>query len=97
MKDEGAFVYMLTNERGTVLYTGCTGDLKERLRFHKRGLIAGFTKKYNLHGLIYFERHSDMDSARRRERELKGKTRAKKDLLIKSVNPIFAELSPELV
>ena len=94
---KGAFVCMLTNDRGNVLYTGCTQDLKERIYFHKKGLIPGFTKKYNVHWLIYFERHVDMDSARKRERELKGESRAKKDRLIRSLNPDFSELSPEIV
>ena len=92
-----AFVYLLTNGRGNVLYTGCTEGLKERIYFHKKGLIPGFTKKYNVHRLIYFERHVDMDSARKRERELKGKSRANKDLLIKSLNPSLSELAPEIV
>ena len=87
-----AFVYMLTNDRGNFLYIGSTSDLKERVYFHKKGMIAGFTKKYNVHRLIYFERHAGLESARKRERELKGKSRAKKDLLIKSQNPSFSEL-----
>lgn len=87
------FVYMLTNDRGNVLYTGCTNDLKERLYFHKKGMIPGFTKKYNVHRLVYFERHVDMASARRREREIKGRSRAKKELLIKEQNPSVSELS----
>jgi putative endonuclease len=53
-----AFVYMLTNDRGNVLYTGCTEDLKKRLRLHKNAMIAGFTKKYNVRRLVYFERLS---------------------------------------
>ena len=92
---KNAFVYMLTNDRENVLYTGCTQDLQKRLYLHKNGMIAGFTKKYNVYRLVYFERHSDMTSARKRERELKGKNRAKKQLLIKSVNPNFSELDPK--
>jgi putative endonuclease len=91
---EEAFVYMLTNTRGNVLYTGCTKDLKERVYFHKQGMVPGFTKKYNVSRLVYFERHADIGSARRRERELKGKSRSKKDLLIKSLNPSLTELNP---
>jgi putative endonuclease len=87
-----AFVYMLTNDRGNVLYTGCTEDLRERLYFHKKGMIPGFTKKYNVHKLIYFERHEDLASARKREGELKGKTRAKKEALIRLANPDFSEV-----
>jgi putative endonuclease len=64
---------------------------------HKKRMIAGFTKKYNVHRLVYFERHPDMESARKRERELKGKNRSKKELLIKSVNPTFSELDPKTI
>ena len=91
---EEAFVYMVSNDRGNVLYTGCTANLKERVYFHKKGMIPGFTKKYNVSRLVYFERHPDMGSARRRERELKGKSRAKKGLLIKSLNPSLIEINP---
>ncbi len=86
---------MLANDRGNVLYIGATSNLKERLYFHKRRMIPGFTKKYNVHRLVYFELHGDMGSARKRERVLKGTSRAKKDLLIKSVNPSLSELNPE--
>ena len=55
MKNKKAFVYMLTNDRGNVLYIGSTMDLKERLDFHKKRLIPGFTKKYNVTKLVYFE------------------------------------------
>jgi putative endonuclease len=87
------FVYMLTNDRGNVLYTGATENLKERLYFHKKRMIPGFTRKYNVHRLVYFERHVDIEAAKKRERELKGKSRAKKNLLIESMNPSFSELS----
>lgn len=94
MKDcHEAFVYMLTNDRGNVLYIGATEDLKDRLYFHKNRMIPGFTRKYNVHRLVYFERHVDIDAAKRRERELKGKSRLKKDLLIRSTNPTFSDLS----
>ena len=94
MESQEAFVYMLTNDRGNVLYTGATSDLRGRLYFHKKRMIPGFTKKYNVHRLVYFERYESLDSARKRERELKGKSRAKKDFLIKSHNPNFSELMP---
>ena len=87
-----AFVYMVTNDQGTVLYTGSTSDLTERIYFHQKGMISGFTKKYNVHKLVYFERYEDMASARKRE--LKGKTRAKKEAIIKHANPDFSELDP---
>jgi putative endonuclease len=91
-----AFVYMLTNDRGNVLYIGATDDLKERLYFHKKRMISGFTKKYNVHRLVYFEQHVDIEAAKRRERALKGKTRIKKELLIRSMNPTFSDLSSNL-
>ena len=94
---KGAFVYLLTNDRGNVLYTGYTEDLKERVYFHRKGMIPGFTKKYNVRRLVYFEQHADMASARKRERELKGKNRAKKDLLIKLFNPTFSDLDPKII
>ena len=93
-ESQEAFVYMLTNDRGNVLYAGCTSNLKERIYFHKKGIIAGFTKKYNVHRMVYFARHPNMESARKRERELKGKSRAKKDMLINALNPSFSELAP---
>ena len=92
MEQEKAFVYMLTNDKGNVLYVGSTSDLKGRLYFHKRRMIPGFTRKYNVHRLVYFERHESLESARKREREIKGKSRAKKEILIESQNPNRAEL-----
>ena len=56
-------------------------------------MISGFTKKFNVHRLVYFERLETLKSARKREREIKGKSRAKKDLLIRTQNPDFAELT----
>jgi len=91
MKD--GYVYMLTNDGLTVLYVGSTNDLKKRLVHHKRGLIPGFTKKYNVHRLVYFERVRDMEAARSRERQLKGLSRAKKEALIDAANPERRDLS----
>ena len=89
-------VYILTNDRLTVLYIGCTNDLRKRLIHHQRRLIPGFTKKYNTHRLIYFETLPDMDAARNRERRLKGLTRAKKEALIATVNPNKCDLTDEI-
>jgi len=87
---------MLSNDRGNVLYTGSTGELKKRVYFHKRGLIAGFTKKYNVHRLVYFERQPTIEAAKKREKELKGKTRVKKELLIRAINPKRKDLAFQL-
>jgi len=91
-----AYVYILSNDRGNVLYIGCTEDLKKRIYMHKKRLIAGFTKKYNVHRLVYFEQLSGIDKARAREQYLKGKSRAKKIALIESVNPTRKDLSQDV-
>jgi putative endonuclease len=90
------YVYLLSNNRGTVLYTGSTGDLKKRIYFHKKRLIPGFTKKYNVDKLVYFEVFPKLDQAIERERQIKGKTRAKKNALIRAKNPEYSDLSREL-
>jgi putative endonuclease len=66
------FVYILTNKNNTVLYTGVTSDLKKRLFEHKEGLKEGFTKKYNVHKLVYFEIFQDAYDAISREKTIKG-------------------------
>lgn len=91
-----AYVYMLTNDRRNVLYIGSTEDLKRRMYFHKRRLVPGFTKKYNVHSLVYYEAHSSLESAESREKQLKGKTRAKKNVLIESINPSWSDLSSNI-
>jgi putative endonuclease len=90
------YVYIMTNSRRNVLYTGCTNDLKKRVYFHKRGLIGGFTKKYQLDRLVYFENVSTMEAARTRERQIKGRTRAKKIVLIESKNSQWQDLGETL-
>lgn len=86
------YVYILTNDRQTVLYTGCTEDLKKRLIHHRRRLIPGFTKKYNVHQLVYFEKLESIEVARLRERQIKNMSRAKKEALIKSINESWKDL-----
>jgi len=93
---EHGYVYILTNDRLNVLYVGCTNDLRKRLLHHKRRLIPGFTKKYNVHRLVYFERLPDMDAARRRERQLKGLSRTKKNALVTTSNPRHSDLSDRM-
>ena len=90
------YVYMLTNDKGNVLYIGSTEDLKKRVYFHKRGLIPGFTKKYNVHRLVYYEIYSSLEEAEKREKQLKGKTRAKKNAIVESINPSWRDLSSEV-
>ena len=91
-----AYVYILTNDRRTVLYTGATNDLRARVRHHKHRLVPGFTRRYNVHRLVYFERLSDMDAARTRELQIKGLLRVKKEALVCSMNHAWRDLYLEI-
>lgn len=94
--NEKAYVYMLTNYWGNVLYIGSTEDLKTRVYQHKKRLIPGFTQKYNVYKLVYFEEHPDVESAEMREKQLKGKDRAKKNKVVESMNPQRNDLSSKV-
>ncbi|MBI3255960.1 MAG: GIY-YIG nuclease family protein [Candidatus Andersenbacteria bacterium] len=94
-RDHNYSVYILTNNSGT-LYIGVTNNLERRLYEHKNALIPGFTAKYKLKKLVYFESTSDVKSAIAREKELKGWGRQKKIGLIASINPTWKDLSIEL-
>jgi putative endonuclease len=86
------YVYILSNKRGT-LYTGVTNDLERRIYQHKNELTEGFTKKYNITRLIYFESTDDITAAIAREKQIKGLLRSKKIELIKTMNPKWEDLS----
>lgn len=86
------FVYIMTN-RSKTLYTGVTNQLVRRVFEHKTKLIPGFTSKYNIDQLVYFENCPDIDSAIAREKQIKGWTRAKKIALIEEQNPDWQDLS----
>ena len=83
------YIYILTNKNNKVLYTGVTNNLKRRLNEHKNKLVEGFTKKYNVNKLVYFEETKDVNEAIAREKEIKGWRRSKKVALIESVNPAW--------
>ena len=89
------FVYILTNKNNTVLYTGVTNNLQRRMFEHKNKLVPGFTSKYNINKLVHFEITSDIDSAIKREKQIKGWLRIRKTELIESVNPGWNDLSLE--
>lgn len=89
------YVYMLTNWNDSVLYIGVTNDLQRRLYEHKHHLADGFTKKYNVEKLVYFETTTDVRSAIEREKQLKGWVRAKKNELISRENPTWRDLSKD--
>ena len=87
------FVYMLTNWDDSVLYIGVTGNLQRRIYEHRMGLVEGFTKKYNVYKLVYFEQTNDVYSAISREKQLKKWSRHKKNILVNSINPQWQDLS----
>jgi len=87
------YVYILTNTHHNVLYTGVTNDLERRCYEHKQKKIKGFTQKYNVDKLIYFERFDSIDSAIAREKQIKGFSKEKKLALINKVNNDSKELS----
>ncbi|MEK7247314.1 MAG: GIY-YIG nuclease family protein [Chloroflexota bacterium] len=90
------YVYMLTNRTHTVLYTGVTSDLERRVWQHKTKAIGGFTARYNVNRLVYYEATEDVMSALEREKEIKLLTRAKKNTLVESMNPSWVDLSAAL-
>ena len=89
------YVYILSNHTNTTLYIGVTNDLKRRLYEHKNKLIEGFTEKYNVNKLVYFEKTSDIKAAIQREKNLKKWKREWKLELIKKTNPHMVDLSLE--
>jgi putative endonuclease len=82
------YVYILTNASHTVLYTGIANDLERRSYEHKHKLVKGFTKKYNVYKLIYFEIFEDIDLAISREKQIKRYSRSKKVALIDQLNKL---------
>jgi len=86
------YVYILTNKANTVLYTGVTSDLPKRIYQHKRKMVDGFSKKYNLDKLVYYEILDDIENAISREKQIKGWVRKKKIELIDSLNPTWNDL-----
>jgi len=86
------YVYIMTNKSRT-LYTGVTNNLERRVHEHKQKLIPGFTIKYNISRLVFFESTQDIRAAIEREKQIKGWLRSKKIALIESVNPQWEDLS----
>ena len=90
-------VYILASKQNGTLYTGVTSDLTKRMWEHKSDLADGFTKKYVIHRLIYFELHEDMASAITREKQIKKWNRAWKIRLIEKTNPEWRDLYSNIV
>ena len=90
------YVYMMTNNRNTVLYVGVTNDLIRRVYEHKEKLADGFTRKYNVTKLVYYEVFEDIENAILREKQIKAGSRQKKVKLINSINREWHDLYDEL-
>ena len=86
------YVYILSN-RSKTLYTGMTNNLEKRIFEHKNKMVEGFTSRYNLDQLVYFEETNDVQEAIAREKQIKGWIRKKKIALIEGKNPKWADLS----
>jgi putative endonuclease len=86
------YVYIMTNKAHTVLYTGVTNSPKRRVYEHKQKLIPGFTRKYNVVKLVYYEAFGDAASAIQREKQIKAGPRKKKEQLINSINKEWRDL-----
>ena len=90
------YVYIATNWKNTVFYTGVTNNLARRMREHKNKLFEGFTKKYNVNKLVYYKEFDNIVSAIEREKQIKGGSRKDKINLIKNINIEFKDLYDDL-
>ena len=86
------YVYILTNWNNKVMYIGVTNDLARRVYEHRNKMVDGFTKKYNVSKLVYFEQTTDAYSAISREKQLKKWSRQKKNNLVETANPTWEEI-----
>ena len=87
MNEKQYYVYIITNKYNTTIYVGVTNNLARRIYEHKNKLVEGFSSKYYLNKLIYFECTENVESAIIREKQIKNYSRAKKELLIEKMNP----------
>lgn len=90
------YVYIMTNFNNTVLYTGVTSNLVQRVYQHKNKLVKGFTSKYNCNKLVYYEKGNGMEGCILKEKQIKAGNRQKKVQLIESMNPEWKDLYDEL-
>ena len=96
MREKSYYVYIISNWTSSVLYIGVTNDLIRRIYEHQHKLVDGFSKKYNLTKLVYFEQTTDVMSALEREKQIKKWRREKKNQLINKYNPQWDDLSATL-
>jgi putative endonuclease len=90
------YLYIMSNDTNTVTYTGITNNLYRRIYEHKNKLVKGFTSKYNINKLVYYEICTDIESAILREKQIKAGSRKKKVTLISSINKDWHDLYEEL-
>lgn len=91
------YVYIATNPQNNVLYTGVTNNLVRRIYEHKQKLISGFTQKYNVNKLVFYEVFEDINEAIKREKQIKGGSREKKLRLIEWANPGYEDLYHKII
>lgn len=97
MADEKMFyVYLLASDNSKVIYTGVTSNLKKRIYEHKNGTYKGFTSKYNVNRLLYFEQFGNAEAAISREKQIKAGSRKKKEALIEKMNKNWKDLYDNL-
>jgi len=94
--DKQYFIYIMTNKNNSVLYTGVTNDLKRRVFEHKSKFVEGFTKKYNIDKLVFYEIYNDINEAITREKQIKGGSRVKKIKLIEEMNNKWNDLYDQI-
>lgn len=91
------YIYILTNQRNTALYTGVTNNLLRRVYEHKQKFVKGFTDRYNINKLVYYETLESACEAISREKQIKGGSRDKKLKLIRSLNPDWRDLYEDIM
>lgn len=96
MSERHSYIYIMTNSVNTVLYTGVTSDLKKRDWQHKEKVTEGFTQRYNVTKLVYYEEFNDIRIAIEREKQIKGGSRQKKIDLVSSFNSDWHDLYDDI-
>ena len=94
-RDHDYYVHIVTNHTQTVLYIGVTSDIEGRLWEHANGEGSKFTRKYQVNRLVFYEHFREVRDALAREKQLKGSTRAKKESLLRTMNPNYADLAAD--
>ena len=96
MRQRQYYLYIMTNQNHTALYTGVTNDLIRRVWEHREGVGGGFARRYQAGKLVYFETYDDPENANQREKQIKAGSRRKKIELIESLNPAWEDLYDEI-